>query len=357
MNPYVIQDGTASVEQKSHYRFGVVIGRFQPFHDGHAALLIKAAELCDYLIVVIGTSNSPRTIKNPFNFAERAEMIQSFARSKDGLNGKTVYCMPVEDNLYSDLDWKQDVVKMVQTVTQGDDDETVLIGFKKDASSYYLNEFPMWHAEYVKDGYRNNLDATAVRRAMFSERNIEAKFAMDSCPSTTKYFLQGFDKEVFKSLCEEHEFIQRYKLAWERAPYPPVFMTVDAVVHCRGYVLMVTRGAKPGKGLLALPGGFVNGSELTETAALRELKEETHLKIDRSDIVASRLFDHPDRSLRGRTFTHAFLFDISEKYNAPPLVKGDDDASDAGWIWIPNLRRSVIFEDHLDIIKSLVKAL
>lgn len=49
----------------------VLIGRFQPFHNGHAALLAKALETAPRVIVVLGSAFAARNAKNPFGW-ERA---------------------------------------------------------------------------------------------------------------------------------------------------------------------------------------------------------------------------------------------------------------------------------------------
>ena len=52
-----------------------------------------------------------------------------------------------------------------------------------------------------------------------------------------------------------------YKARWRTAPYAPIFCTVDALVQTGGHVLLVRRGGYPGKGLWALPGGFLEPRE------------------------------------------------------------------------------------------------
>jgi bifunctional NMN adenylyltransferase/nudix hydrolase len=102
------------------------------------------------------------------------------------------------------------------------------------------------------------------------------------------------------------------------------FVTADAVVVQSGHILLVERGRAPGKGLLALPGGFVNPEERIRDAAIRELREETSISDGKGQIppamlasfiedARTRVFDAPNRSLRGRIITHAFLFRLPER--------------------------------------------
>jgi len=52
-----------------------MIGRFQPFHNGHLMIVKKALEDCAELIIGIGSAQSSHTIENPFTSGERFEMI------------------------------------------------------------------------------------------------------------------------------------------------------------------------------------------------------------------------------------------------------------------------------------------
>lgn len=56
---------------------GLVVGRFQPFHKGHQALIQKALEDCPDLVVGIGSSTAKSSLRNPFTAAERRQMIEA----------------------------------------------------------------------------------------------------------------------------------------------------------------------------------------------------------------------------------------------------------------------------------------
>ncbi len=61
----------------------MLVGRFQPFHNAHLALLRRALEIAPHCVVVIGSAHQARTPKNPFTWAERAEMIRLALKPED----------------------------------------------------------------------------------------------------------------------------------------------------------------------------------------------------------------------------------------------------------------------------------
>jgi ADP-ribose pyrophosphatase YjhB (NUDIX family) len=74
----------------------------------------------------------------------------------------------------------------------------------------------------------------------------------------------------------------------------PLPVAVVLVPVGRG-VLVVRRGIEPGRGLLALPGGYVDFAETWQQAAARELFEETGVTIDPSRVREFRVRSSPDR--------------------------------------------------------------
>jgi bifunctional NMN adenylyltransferase/nudix hydrolase len=145
---------------------------------------------------------------------------------------------------------------------------------------------------------------------------------------------------------------------WAGSPYPPVFVTVDAVVHMAGHVLLIRRGRPPGKGLLALPGGFLEQRETVYQSAVRELEEETGLRLLPSTMQAAlgavQVFDHPDRSQRGRVITHAHYFALGS--GPLPEVRGSDDASEARWVPVSELAgmEKQFHDDHFHILDAFL---
>lgn len=61
---------------------GLLLGRYQLFHKGHQALVDKAIEECDNVLIFIGSSQEEGTIANPFSYDLRKRMIQAIYQDK-----------------------------------------------------------------------------------------------------------------------------------------------------------------------------------------------------------------------------------------------------------------------------------
>ena len=84
-------------------------------------------------------------------------------------------------------------------------------------------------------------------------------------------------------------------------------IAVDCVVFDnQGRLLLIQRKNAPFKGNYALPGGFVEYGEATETAARRELLEETGLKLGGKMYLVG-VYSDPKRDPRGHTISIAYV--------------------------------------------------
>lgn len=125
----------------------------------------------------------------------------------------------------------------------------------------------------------------------------------------------------------EAEFLVAYK----QKDYPRPSLTADVAAFVKGApsesprVLLVRRGGHPFLGCWALPGGFVNQGESAESAATRELMEETGV----ADLILEQLgaYSTPGRDPRGWTVSSAYAACLEEA----AIVTAGDDAADAQW--------------------------
>ena len=339
------------------YKFDylVFIGRFQPFHIGHAQVINRALSLARNVIVLVGSANKPRTMKNPWTFDERAQMIKD-SLAAEGDEGR-VAILALRDRTYNDQMWVADVQEKVERLVacmpRSKESKIGIIGHAKDASSFYLKLFPQW--ELVEHEMNEVVNATDLRSLLFEGKNL--KYLQGLLPATVYKDVEQFSKTAaFAQLVREYDHVKKYKEAWKAAPYAPIFVTTDAVVVQSGHILLVRRKHFPGEDLLALPGGFLNQNERIEDGVIRELREETKLKVPvpvfKGSVKSTKVFDAPDRSLRGRTITHASLIELPP--GELPPVKGSDDAKEALWVPIAEIREEEMFEDHFAIIQSML---
>jgi hypothetical protein len=125
-----------------------------------------------------------------------------------------------------------------------------------------LNLFPQWSFEefYVADKNLLSIERTQNSRKFFRR---DRRLAQTRSRNGSEKYLDVFRQtEFFPHLQKEYEYLRQYKAdtRFVGVNFAPTFLTTDAVVVQSGHVLVVRRGHHPGKGLLALPGGFLKES-------------------------------------------------------------------------------------------------
>lgn len=78
-----------------HYKLGLVIGRFQPFHNGHRYLILEALESIDKLVINIGSANIVNE-SNPFTLEQRKNMIEEFIK-QEKIEDRILKIVPTDD--------------------------------------------------------------------------------------------------------------------------------------------------------------------------------------------------------------------------------------------------------------------
>ena len=351
----------------------VFIGRFQPFSKAHEHVINEALKLSNKVLILVGSSYQARSTRNPFTFDERAQMIRGVFLDTDKIK-----ILPLRDYPYNMSAWLNEAHRQIDTIARNG--KIGLIGYAKDHTSFYLKLFPKFESVSVDpfiDTRGKPLSATEIREQYFMN---DGAIGFNTVPDHVRFGLYDFKKlQMFSELSKEFAAIYDYKKMWSDVPFPPTFNTVDAVVVQAGHVLLIKRGDYPGKGLWALPGGFINEYEDLDDAVLRELREETTIDVPpailRKIMSAPVVFSAPYRSTRGRTITYAYLFDLDSeidrntsrnmpieksipKLNLPiglTKVKGADDAIDAQWVKLSDIHEDEMFEDHYSIIFKMLE--
>ncbi|MCL2206871.1 MAG: bifunctional nicotinamide-nucleotide adenylyltransferase/Nudix hydroxylase [Fibromonadales bacterium] len=331
----------------------IYIGRFQPPHNGHFVTIRKALEQTDSLLIFVGSHEVCRSLRNPFTTQERIEMLK-LSLTQDEL--KKITFIPIHDSNYNHSEWVRTCKDKVClfSAEPADFAPIGIIGYKKDGTSYYLDLFPEW--KFVEMPLQEKgLSSSEIRDKWLGGTLTK----QDKIPPELYGYLKEKESEEWAKLqMEEYKLVQEYKKEWSCTPYPPIFVAGDALVLCNEHILLIKRGAFPGKGLYAMAGGFLDSDESIRNCAIRELMEETGIelsyKILSNSIKDYQVFDDPNREPRGRMISHTFLFDLQSP--RLPKLKAADDASEAMWFPLGDLDkiRAQIGGDHYKIIKKML---
>jgi 8-oxo-dGTP diphosphatase len=116
-------------------------------------------------------------------------------------------------------------------------------------------------------------------------------------------------------------------------------IAVDVIIEINARIVLIERKNYPPG--WAIPGGFVDVGESVEAAAIREMREETSLDVELTDLLG--VYSRPDRDPRGHTVSLVY---VGRAQGAP---RADDDAKNAGLFALDALPAPLAF-DHVEIL-------
>jgi len=254
----------------------VYVGRFQPPHAAHLGTVRHALERAPRVLVLLGSANLARSVRNPFSAPERAAMLRGALREV-GADARRVTFRPLPDRFDADA-WAADVRRVAGEVL-GPQATVALIGFEKDASSAYLRWFPGWERLPVPGV--PGLNATDLRAAWLTGRSLP-----EGVPDAVRAFLARFALTPA---------FARLRAEWTTVALARAALPLDARLHeerwlhvAAGQVFLHTRTDAIGRGLWELPGRVLPPGE-------------------RPAASADAVFDHPARALVAPITAHVLI--------------------------------------------------
>jgi bifunctional NMN adenylyltransferase/nudix hydrolase len=159
----------------------VLIGRFQPYHFGHKHIVDQALDDFDYLVILLGSANQPRSRRNPWTWTERASMIINCHPWDEW----RIFIAPLDDNP-NDEHWAAWAAGTASNKAPPGSEITI-VGTRR-GSEDYLEWFPQFKQKIYDTG--NFRSGTEIRNDFLSiPGSFEAKVEHD-VPTPTLIAMQ-----------------------------------------------------------------------------------------------------------------------------------------------------------------------
>ena len=183
--------------EKKVFKLGFCIGRFQPFHNGHARLIRAGLDIADTVIVGVGSAQESRTKRNPFSFKEREEMILKEFPS--------AIVVPINDHDHpsDDFSWGDHLMKILKEVIIMEGIETIedydypdlIISGTEPIRNFWFEEdkYPQTNFLFLNRG-TDNISGTAIREGLLDETDYSSILALPG--SADIEFLKRILKET-----------------------------------------------------------------------------------------------------------------------------------------------------------------
>lgn len=371
----------------------VYIGRFQPFHKGHKAIVdltVKMMKPGDTFTIIIGSADQQETERNPLSASQRKEMLSI------ELEGYPVTILTINDSPYNYDLWIECLcAKMLDFKSATHDDflekqEDFIKGFSNicivgmenveeyiDRITKYYTYAPTEHFDLGISSHvfseldtQTSVHGSSIRTLACSEdRGHLENFYSDIKDFVSEKVL-AYLKTVNFPLIVYNAYVNGINYATSTGcKYNSCFMTVDNIVFDKflDQVLLIKR---KDNGKLAIPGGFAEPYMNMKDNALRELEEETSITAKmlkdafvKIDELEPTLIDAPYRDPRSShkcnfvSAVYVWQSKVDALKNFIPYIKAGDDAVDTVWLSKEECEDLPAWRFHADHKKIICKLL
>jgi nicotinate (nicotinamide) nucleotide adenylyltransferase len=280
-------------------KVGLYGGSFNPVHNGHVLVAesVLESKLVDELWIV--------PCKNHAFGKTLAPVKDRLAMLEYAFNGIDSIRIDLTEINSEKTNYTSETLKIFKDKSKGIHSFYIVAGI--DA----FNDLEKWHDfKYIKE----NAGFIGIYRPGYNINPIVKNIMSHTLPivsdvSSTKIRERVANGKSIDLLVNEKvgQYIIDNNLYLENGKYKNPASTVDLIVPYDKGIVLIERKDSPFKGYWALPGGYLeNGKESLEEAAVRELKEETHLIASPESLELIGVYSDPKRDPRGHVISHAF---------------------------------------------------
>lgn len=152
---------------------GIIVGRFQHIHNGHEKIINIGRNLCDKLLIFIGSYGVEKSLKNPYDYEYRKELIEKIYK-EDVENGSVVIkpLKDLEDKNELSPRWGKYVIQNSTNIL-GKKPECIIYGKDKDIFKCFDKETVKNITEILVDRNVFNISATKMRNFLLENNKEE----------------------------------------------------------------------------------------------------------------------------------------------------------------------------------------
>ena len=371
----------------------VYIGRFQPFHKGHKAIVdltVKMMKPGDTFTIIIGSADQQETERNPLSASQRKEMLSI------ELKGYPITILTINDSPYNYDLWIEHLcAKMLGLKSATHEDflekqEDFIKGFSNicivgmenveeyiDRITKYYTYAPTEHFNLGINSHifseldtQTSVHGSSIRALACSEDRGHLENFYSAIKDLVDEKVLAYLKTVNFPLIVYNAYIKGINYAASTGcKYNSCFMTVDNIVFDKflDQVLLIKR---KDNGKLAIPGGFAEPYMNMKDNALRELEEETSITAKmlkdafvKIDELEPTLIDAPYRDPRSShkcnfvSAVYVWQSKVDALKNFIPYIKAGDDAVDTVWLSKEECEDLPAWHFHADHKKIICKLL
>ncbi len=162
------------------FKTGIMVGRFQHIHVGHEKLINIALNLCDKVLIFVGSAQESETLRNPYPYSLREELINKIY--KEEILNNRIIIKPLND-LTNEKDltnkWGKNVIKKATEVL-GSRPEVIVYGKDKNIRKCFSFEDTDNITEIFVDRKSLDISATKVRELLKNDNKEEWKKHVNS---------------------------------------------------------------------------------------------------------------------------------------------------------------------------------
>jgi bifunctional NMN adenylyltransferase/nudix hydrolase len=323
-------------------KVGLIIGRFQPLHNGHVSLIERSLEENDKTIVVVGSINKLPDFKNPFTAEERIQFI------RDRFEGLII--VPMKD-CPTDDEWESNVIALVNNIEENPANVTLYTNPKDEQ---WYREHLVYPVKVLDDV---NISATQIRHAWYTNSLWTVESLLPD--GIQKYLEEHHD--VVRLIDEYHGTMESMKAKEEGHPFGNPMEPVSFAVIVQGDKLLVgKRKGFRGKGQLGLLGGYLQNTETTLDGCMREVLEESD--VDLASLLATgrakcitRAIEENIDDIGTRTLGVNYLFVIHPEEELELNPDGEETES-LEWVDLTDVlhEKTLLFFNHNLITQRLL---